>query len=38
MELDVEAYVGEEDLWTALESLLQRIRKCLDAAGRRVKA
>lgn len=37
-ELDVEAYVGEEDLWTALETLLQRIRKCLDAAGRRVKA
>ncbi len=35
--LDVEAYVGEEDLWSALESLLATIRKCLTAAGRRVK-
>ncbi len=36
-DLDVEAYVGEEELWTALESLLRSIRKCLDAAGRRMK-
>jgi hypothetical protein len=36
-ELDVEAYIGEEKLWTALESLLRSIRKCLNAAGRRVK-
>lgn len=36
-DLDVEAYVGEEELWGALESLLRSIRKCLDAAGRRVK-
>jgi ParB family transcriptional regulator, chromosome partitioning protein len=35
--LDVEAYVGEEDLWKALESLLQRLRKCLNTAGRRVR-
>ena len=35
--LDVEAYVGEEKLWTALESLLRSIRKCLSEAGRRVK-
>jgi ParB/RepB/Spo0J family partition protein len=36
-DLDVEAYVGEEALWTALESLLRTIRKCLSAAGRRSK-
>jgi ParB/RepB/Spo0J family partition protein len=36
-DLDVEAYVGEEELWSALESLLRAIRKCLNAAGRRVK-
>ena len=35
--LDVEAYVGEEELWSALESLLNTIRKCLTAADRRVK-
>ena len=37
MDLDVEAYVGEEDLWRALESLLHTIRKCLTAAGRRIR-
>jgi ParB/RepB/Spo0J family partition protein len=37
MDLDVESYVGEEDLWRALESLLQTIRKCLTAAGRRIR-
>ncbi len=36
-DLDVEAYIGEEDLWKALESLLRSIRKCLEAAGRRIK-
>lgn len=36
-DLDIEAYVGEEELWSALESLLHRIRKCLTAASRRVK-
>jgi ParB family transcriptional regulator, chromosome partitioning protein len=36
-DLDVEAYVGEEKLWTALESLLRSIRKCLNEVGRRVK-
>ena len=36
-ELDVDAYLGEEELWSALESLLRSIRKCLEAAGRRVK-
>jgi ParB family transcriptional regulator, chromosome partitioning protein len=36
-ELDVNAYLGEEDLWSALESLLRRIRRCLAAAGRRVR-
>ena len=35
--VEVEAYIGEEDLWTALESLLGIIRKCLTAAGRRMK-
>lgn len=35
--LDVEAYLGEESLWKALEALLHVIRKCLAAAGRRVK-
>lgn len=35
--LDVEAYLGEESLWKALEALLHAIRKCLSAAGRRVK-
>ena len=37
MDLDVEAYAGEEGLWRALESLLHTIRKCLTAAGRRVR-
>ncbi len=36
-DLDAEAYVGEEDLWSALEALLHSIRKCLSAAGRRVR-
>lgn len=36
-DLDVEAYVGEEELWSAIESLLRSIRKCLNAAGRRIK-
>jgi ParB/RepB/Spo0J family partition protein len=36
-DLDVEAYVGEEELWSALESLLRSIRKCLQAAGRRIR-
>jgi len=36
-DLDVEAYIGEEELWGALESLFRTIRKCLAAAGRRVK-
>jgi hypothetical protein len=36
-DLDIEAYVGEEELWSALESLLHSIRKCLNAASRRVK-
>ena len=36
-QLDVEAHVGEEELWRALESLLRTIRKCLGKAGRRVK-
>ncbi|MBI2059379.1 MAG: ParB N-terminal domain-containing protein [Nitrospirae bacterium] len=33
--LDVEAYVGEEALWGAIESLLRTVRKCLAVAGRR---
>ena len=36
-DLEIEAYVGEEELWSALESLLHSIRKCLAAASRRVK-
>jgi hypothetical protein len=36
-DLDVEAYLGEEDLWRALESLLRTIRKCLMAADRRTR-
>ena len=36
VELDVEAYVGEEALWSALEALLHTIRKCLSAADRRM--
>ena len=36
-DLDVEAYLGEEDLWRALESLLHTIRKCLTAADRRTR-
>ena len=36
-DLDIEAYVGEEELWSALEALLHSIRKCLAAASRRVK-
>ena len=36
-DLDVEAYVGEDALWGALESLLLTIRKCLMDAGRRVR-
>ena len=36
-DLDVETYVGEEGLWRALESLLHTIRKCLAAAGRRIR-
>ncbi|MDA8118310.1 MAG: ParB/RepB/Spo0J family partition protein, partial [Actinomycetota bacterium] len=35
--LDVEEYLGEEELWGGLESLLRTIRRCLAAAGRRVK-
>lgn len=35
--LDVEEYIGEENLWISLESLLKTIRKCLLDAGRRVK-
>jgi len=35
--LDVEAYVGEEELWVALEGLLGAIRKCLSDVGRRGK-
>jgi hypothetical protein len=35
--LNVEAYIGEEELWRALESLLRSIRKCLEAADRRIK-
>jgi ParB/RepB/Spo0J family partition protein len=33
--LDIEEYLGEEDLWVALESLVDLIRKKLEAAGRR---
>ena len=36
-DLEVEDYIGEESLWSALESLLQTIRKCLMDAGRRAK-
>lgn len=36
-DLDVEAYIGEQELWDALESLHHTIRKYLLAAGRRVK-
>ena len=36
-DLDVEEYLGEEDLWRALESLLHTIRKCLMAADRRIR-
>ena len=36
-DLEVEEYVGEEELWVALESLLTTIRRCLAAAGRRVR-
>jgi len=35
--LDVEAYIGEEQLWVALESLLRTIRQNLLKAGRRIK-
>lgn len=35
--LDVEAYLGEEKLWRALEALLNTIRKCLTEAGRRIR-
>jgi ParB/RepB/Spo0J family partition protein len=35
--LDVETYLGEESLWKALEGLLRAIRRCLSAAGRRIK-
>lgn len=35
--LDVEAYIGEEKLWKALELLLQSIRKCFEGADRRIK-
>jgi ParB/RepB/Spo0J family partition protein len=35
--LDVQAYYGEEDLWRALEKLLQVIRSVLAAADRRPK-
>ncbi len=35
LELDVEDYIGEDELWVALESLLLAIRKCLAAASRR---
>ena len=35
--LDVEAHLGEEKLWDALESLFRIIRKQLLAAGRRIK-
>ena len=35
-DLDVEAYLGEDKLWDALESLLRVIRKQLLAAGRRI--
>ena len=33
--LEVEAFVGEQQLWDALRALLDTIRKCLSAAGRR---
>jgi len=36
-DLDVEAYLGEEDLWRGLESLLHTIRKYLIAADRRIR-
>jgi ParB family transcriptional regulator, chromosome partitioning protein len=36
-EFDVNDYLGEEELWKALESLLGTIRKRLRDAGRRVK-
>lgn len=35
--LDVETFVGEEELWIALESLLGTVRKRLSDAGRRAK-
>ncbi len=31
-----DVYVGEEELWSSLESLHRTIRKCIAAAGRRV--
>lgn len=34
--LDVEAYIGEEQLWVSLESLLHTIRQSLLKAGRRI--
>jgi len=34
--LDIEAFIGEEPLWTVLESLLHTIQKCLLKAGRRI--
>jgi hypothetical protein len=36
-EFDVDDYLGEEELWKALEALLGTIRKRLREAGRRVK-
>ncbi|OHB63153.1 MAG: hypothetical protein A2Y76_15385 [Planctomycetes bacterium RBG_13_60_9] len=35
--LDVESCLGEEHLWTTLESLLKAIRSKLQEAGRRIK-
>jgi len=35
--IDVEEYIGEEQLWVGLESLLHMITKCLAAAGRRIR-
>jgi ParB family transcriptional regulator, chromosome partitioning protein len=36
-DLDVDAYIGEEELWSAIELLLRTVRKCLEAAGRRIR-
>lgn len=35
--LDIDSYLGEEELWVELEALVQSIRKCFGIAGRRMR-